>query len=64
MITKREEHEPRGMKIEVIVGDQYRATCLECEASVVITPEQGKTGIATCGGDEIWVAWNPFADKV
>jgi hypothetical protein len=62
MSAERELHEPREMKIEVIVADQYRAKCLECEASVVITPEQGKTGTATCYGNEILVAWNPFAD--
>jgi hypothetical protein len=63
MSAERELHEPRNMKIDVIVADQYRAKCGECDATVVITPEQGRTGTATCYGDQISVAWNPFADS-
>jgi hypothetical protein len=56
-------HEPTEMKIDVIAADQYRGKCDKCNAKVVITPEQGKTGTATCSGDKISVAWNPFADN-
>jgi hypothetical protein len=57
------EHEPKEMKIEVIVADQYRARCEECSAKAVITPAQGRTGTATCYGDHISIAWDPFAEK-
>jgi hypothetical protein len=63
MSAERKEHEPREMKIEVIVGDQYRARCEKCKAIVVITPEQSRSGIAMCYGQHISVAWNPFADR-